>query len=134
MENRIDISVEFSYQGERHAPSATLDLDVLMEKGAELVDLHALLAGQHGIDTYSYLYEVMEAHELVFSQATGLARHCLHEGQFDLDRFRHLWRQQREMRILDDIAARHLNIADLSKHPQLQAALLAAYEAGKKAE
>lgn len=131
MKNAIEVSVEFSYKGETHAPRATIDLDAMMEKGGELADLHAYLAGQHGIDTYSYLYEVMEAHELVFDQPTGLARQCLSGGQFDVAQFRGLWQQQRELQVINDIAARYLNLDDLSNDPQLKVALLAAYEAGK---
>lgn len=131
MKNTISVRVEFSYQGETHTPSATIDLDSMMEKGGDLADLHAFLAVQHGIDTYSYLYEVMEAHEPLFDEATGLARQCLKEGQFDMARFRELWRNEHELQLLADIAARHLDIDDLDNNPALKNALLEAYEAGR---
>ena len=123
--------MEFSYRGETLRPSASVDLDSLMAAGGELGDLHDLLARLCGIDTYSYQYEVMEAHEIQFSNATGIAADCLHDGKFDIQRFTQLWQEARELDALQAIAREHLQVDNLNDNEGLKLALLAAYRLGK---
>lgn len=131
MSNRIDASIEFSFKGESYSPTATIDLDIMMEKSGQLPNLHRTLALQHNIDTYSYLYEVMESHGIQYSNASGLAVHCLHDGQFDLQAFETLWREAHEAVGLADIAREQLGIEDLNSEPRIKQALLQAYRLGK---
>lgn len=133
MSNCIDASIEFSFKGESYSPTATIDLDVMMEKSGKLPDLHRTLALQHNIDTYSYLYEVMESHEIHYANATGLAVQCLFDGRFDLQAFETLWRESHEAAGLADIASKQLGIEDLNNEPKIKQALLAAYRLGKTA-
>lgn len=132
MKNSIDVRVEFSFRGDTYSPSATIDLDAMMVKGGELSDLHGFLATQHGIDTYSYTYEVMEAHELEFYNARGLAEQCLEGVIFDIQHFQQLWRENKEYSLLADIAKQFLDIERLDEHKEIKAALIAAFEEGKK--
>lgn len=129
MKNSIYAGISFSYKGEDFSPSATIDLDAMMEKGGELSNMYSFLAREHHIDTYSYLYEVMEAHEIEYSDPTGLAEKCFVDGVFDVERFEQLWNEQQQLVVLGDIAKRYLKIDDLEQHPDLKAALLAAYHA-----
>lgn len=131
MNNRIDARVVFSFKGETYTPSATINLDAMMEEAGHLRDFHSLLAKENNIDTYSYLYEVMDAHAIQFDNATGLAKSCLIDGQFDIKEFEHLWREEKELEILRAIARRHLEVDDLEQHPELKTALREAYNAGK---
>ena len=131
MKNSITVGLAFSYQGKSYSPSATIDLDALMEQGTHLPDLHGLLASRNNIDTYSYLYEVMESHDIEFSNITGLAGQCLRDGHFDTDKFARLWHEQRELEVLDTIAKEQLGIDSLEQRPDLKAALIAAFRAGK---
>lgn len=130
--NRIDAVIEFSYQGQTYKAMASIDLDGLMQNHAQLPDLYQYLAQHNGIDTYSYLYEVMEAHPIEYTNATGLAQLCLHNGQFDLADFQLRWQQEQELNILAQIAYSHLGIEDLEQNPELKAALLEAYSMGKE--
>lgn len=135
MKNTIDVHLEFSFKGEHYTLSTTLDLDALPLDEDTLPNFHRLLARANGIDTYSYLYEVMESCDIVFRNATGLAAECLHDGVFDVEAFR---RRRREAEpeaagVVEAIARQHLNIDDLNHQPALRQALLAAYNAGKAA-
>lgn len=131
MKNSIEARVEFSFKGVAYAPAATVDLDLMMERGGKLVDLYSYLARQHNIDTYSYLYDAMESHDISFDKPTGLAIRCFSDGAFDQQAFELLWFEQKEMQSLVDIAKRHLQIDEIDQHPEVMQALLAAYQAGK---
>ena len=131
MKNSIDVRVEFSFKGVDYAPTATIDLDLMMERGGELADLYSFLARQHNIDTYSYLYDAMESHDICFDKPTGLASRCFSNGIFDQQAFERLWFEEKEMQALKDIAKRHLKIDDIRQHPEVMQALLSAYQAGK---
>jgi len=132
LKNSIEVRVEFSFKGVDYAPAATVDLDLLMERGGKLLDLYSYLARQHNIDTYSYLYDAMESHDISFDKPAGLAIRCFRDGAFDQQAFEELWFEQKQVKGLADIAKHHLNIDDLEKHSDIKAALLAAYKAGKK--
>jgi len=125
--NSLEIQVSFSYKGEVFDCRSTLDLDLLSERTTELPDLHREVAQRNNIDTYSYLYEVMESQPLQFSQATGVAQECLQGSQFDWVKFRQLKEEQRLFTALTKIAQQHLEIDDLNQHPKIKAALTAAY-------
>jgi hypothetical protein len=131
MKNSIDAHVEFSFKGETYAPFSTIDLDDLVEHHGSLQAIHALLAEQHGIDTYSYLYEVMQQAEVVFDNAQGLAVDFLSEGQFDEEAFATQWRENRILSRLQTIATRELGMDDLRQNQGLKNALLQAYQLGK---
>lgn len=131
MKNTIDARIEFSFKGETYAPSATIFLDELLEQHERLPPLHAFLAEKHGIDTYSYLYEVMQEEEIIFSNAQGLAAGFLNDGAFDAEAFAMHWQESRILGQLQEISRRELEIDDLEQHPALKKALFQAYHAGK---
>ena len=133
MKNTIDAHLYLSFKGEHYTLSTTLNLDALPLDEEALPDFHRLLAQANGIDTYSYMYEVMESCDLGFSNACGVAAECLHAGVFDVACFQARRRAALESAILAPIAQRHLNIADLDSQPALKQALLAAYHAGQTA-
>jgi hypothetical protein len=129
--NTIDAQVIFSYKGETYNYSAHYDLDQMMSSHGALPNFHLALAREHKVDSYSYLYEVMMAHEVEFSNAEGLASGCLDGTYFDVATFEKLWCEQKEYRVLQEIAVRLLQIEDLENAPEMKAALLEAYAAGK---
>jgi hypothetical protein len=133
VKNSIEVSSQFDFRGETFRPSATLDLDDLMQRDSETLDIHQLLALENDIDLYSYEYEVLESSELEYGKATGLAASFMASGHFDLQGFRKRWQQQREMSGLQAIAERHLGVDDLESQPGLRDALLEAYRLGKGA-
>lgn len=131
MPNSIDAHVEFSFKGETHYLSATIELDEFLGPGATLPSIHALLAGKNGIDTYSYLYEVMLEEEIRFDNAQGLAAEFLTDGEFDLDAYFIGLQEQKTLSLLQAIATRELDVADFDQQPALKNALLQAYNLGK---
>jgi hypothetical protein len=133
MSNSIDAHVEFSFKGETHALSATLDLDKLIELHGAVPSVHAILADGHGIDTRSYLYEVMLEEEIRFDNPQGLAANYLKDGVFDLDRYTQDAGAQRLLALLQSVASREMGVTDLEQQPQLKRALLHAYQLGVEA-
>lgn len=132
--NTIRAHLAFSFKAETCELDATVDLDRLLEETAEPPDFHLILARAAGIDTYSYLYEVLESHDVEFSEPTGIAALACREGRFDWSLFEEHYREEQVMRVLRAIAERVLKVPDLDRHPDLVAALRAAYRAGKGEE
>jgi len=131
--NRIDAEINYSYQGKTRQLRVTIDLDRLMQNQGEIPDLHQYLARHHQIDSYSYEYEVLESHPIEFSNAIGMAQHCLHDVDFDLADFQLRWRQEQELELLAQVAYSHLGIDNLEQNLELKAALLEAFQLGKAA-
>ena len=134
MTNSITATIKFSFKGETFSPSARIDLDVLfaakpvLEPGMIPQYVYNMIAKNGEIDGYSYAYEVMLASEVVFSEPTGLASECLQGEQFDFECFQQQWLYQQKLKIVQDIALRHLNVEDIEQQPQLRDALLEALE------
>jgi len=132
MQNSIDVKTDFSFKGENYTCAATLDLDQLLHQHDDTPSIHALLAARHGIDTYSYLYEVMLEADLEFSNPVGLAARYMKDDQFDLAKLDLDWEINKADVSVQNIAASEMGINDLSQQPALKRALLAAYYAGRK--
>lgn len=129
--NTLRARLAFSFKGETRELDTTLDLDRCNVKAGEAPNFHLLLAKAAGIDPYSYLYDALESHEIEFSGATGVAALCCHDGAFDWPAFERLRREEFDLRVIREIAARMLGVGDLDARADLKAALLAAYRAGK---
>jgi len=133
MKNSIDAHVEFSFKGEDYSLTSHVDLDLLMEAESSLPSFHAILAHEHGIDTYSYLFEVMLESDIRFSDAQGIAASFSDGEDFDREGFINAWQENRILKLLQPIATRELGIADLNQHQPLKTALVQAYDLGKRA-
>ena len=131
MKNSIVASVVFYFKGERLAPSMVIDLDELMARNGGMNNLHHSIALANSIDAYSYEYEMMMADDILFEQPEGLAAEFLHDGQFDIERFRTRWQEQQVLEAVRPIAERCVGVSDLDGKPKLKAALIEAYLAGK---
>lgn len=125
--NTVRARVSFSFKGETYDLDSVIDLD----RCAGEPDFHQLLARTAGIDPYSYLYEVLESHEITFSDATGAAAQSCHDGQFDWNRFEQDVAEERDWQAVRAIAEPILGTFDWEASPALKAALLAAYRAGQ---
>lgn len=132
MKNCIEAHVDFSFKGEDYSLSSTIDLDKLLEHHDSVPSLHALLAKEHGIDTYSYLYEVMQEADIEFRDAQGIARDFLTNGEFDLAAMEADWNNLRILRLLEPIASLTLGIDNLNQHEALKNALIIAYNLGRE--
>ncbi|MDP1595052.1 MAG: hypothetical protein Q8L80_12525 [Gallionella sp.] len=131
--NSIDACVEFSFKGEDYRYTASIDLNQLLLQHGSLPSFHVILAKLHKLDTYSYLYEVMEATEIEFSNPAGFAANYLFDGEFDPPALAADWHAARVSMLLQPIATRELGIDDLNEHPELKRALMAAYSLGSGA-
>ena len=127
MKNSIDARVEFSFKGKEYDLVSCIDLDV----HNSLSSIHEILARDHHIDTISYLYEVMLETEIEFSNAQGFAADFLIDEYFDQDAFNKHWQEHKIVLLLQPIANRELNIADLNKETALKHALIQAYKLGQ---
>jgi hypothetical protein len=132
--NTVRARLSLSFKGEAYELDSVIDLDGCLGEPGEAPDFHQRLARAAGIDPYSYLYEVVETHEIEFSDATGLAVRSCHDGRFDWAQFEQDRREERDWQRVGAIAERILAGRDLDADPELKAALLAAYRAGKTAE
>jgi len=128
--NSVDARVEFSFKGEDYSYTASIDLDQLLLRHGSLPSFHVILAKLHNVDTYSYLYEVMEATDIEFSNPQGCAADYLLDGEFNPSALAAHWHTAKVSALLQPIATRELNITDLNEHPELKRALMEAYYLG----
>lgn len=129
--NTIRARLTVSFKGETHQLDTVIDLDTCLGEPGQAPDFHRLLAKAAGIDTYSYLYEVLESEEITFSEPTGLVVQAYEEGAFDWPRFEQALREERDWQTVRAIAARHLDNRDLDGDAELRAALMAVYQVGR---
>ncbi len=134
MKNRVRVSATFSFRGETHHPELILDLDEISPENLTPEALYPLLAQSNGIDPYSYEYEVLEVTPLEFDQPEGVASDYLHDGRLDFDGLRQALADTELSNRLLQIARDHLGASSLDELPGLEAALRAAWEAGRKAK
>ena len=132
MKNIVTASIHFSFKGENHAPSITLELDRHIELTGTLPNLYQLIARENNFDLYSYEYEMMQAEEIKFSNAEGLIEDFVTDGSLDIDAFTLSWQENKTLNELLSVAEEHLNIKDFSQHDELKQALMAAYLLGRK--
>jgi len=133
MNNRIKVTIEFSYQGETFELNADVDLDEYMLKMNGVPDLHDVIAKRNGIDSYSYQYEVLTSEELHFSEVQGFAAEYISGSEFDAEGFAARWREEHVSEVIAGIARRVMGVGDLTAQPALKQALLEAYHAGQSA-
>jgi hypothetical protein len=127
--NSIDVSVNFSFQGKHYTPEITIDLDVYIQQ-EEPTSFHRLIANQHQIDCYSYLYEVLESSDIFFRNPQGLAITHTQDDDFNMLSYAKQWQENNVIEQLLQIAKNEMDIVDFSEHPSLKNALLQAYELG----
>ena len=129
--NTVRARLAVSFKGETYELDSVIDLDRYLGGSKEAPDFHRLLAKAAGIDPYSYLYEVLESHEIEFLDATGMAARSCRDGRFDWNLFEQALSTEREWQAVREIAERIMGARDLDADPALKEALLATYRAGK---
>jgi len=132
MKNIVTASIHFSFKGERHSPAITIELDKYLLSTGKIPNLYPLIAKENNFDMYSYEYEMMQAEPIMFSDAQGLIENHIVDGQLNSDAFEAAWHEHRALEKLLQIAEQHMGVNDFSQHPELKAALLEAYNSGKK--
>lgn len=132
MKNSIVISAEFFFKGQKLSPSMVVDLDIHLRSKNNIHELYPLLAKNNNIDLYSYEYEILQAENLVFSEAKGLAEPFLNNGTFDIDAFGQALHDEKIIGIVSNIAKTILSVDDLDEQPVLKTALIEAYKLGQQ--
>jgi hypothetical protein len=130
MANSIDAFIEFSFKGEDYELHSTLDLDQQLERHMSLESMHHVLALEHGIDTYSYLFEVMQVADIHYSNPQGCAADHLRDGEFDFEAYAEENTTDALFAPLQAIALREMGVEYLEQQPRLKQALLRAYRLG----
>jgi hypothetical protein len=130
MINKVTASVEFYFKGEKIIASLDINLDEFMQEAGELPALHPLLAKANKIGPYSYEYEMLEAEEIQFSLATGLVCDYVSDGCFDIEAFKIAWLEISTIKLLKNIAQRHMSVDNLDNQSDLKNALLEAFQLG----
>lgn len=133
MKDSVVARVEFSFRGQDYELESTLDLREVMAKYLELPTFHRVLATLHGIDTYSYLYEVMLEEPVQLSNPQGLAVEFLHAGEFDIAGYAARLGESESLDALRVIASTEMGVENLDAEPKLKAALMRAYQLGQEA-
>lgn len=134
MKNTVTASIHFSFKGENHSPSITIELDQYLEDDISLPDFCSLIAKENNFDIYSYEYEMMQAQEIVFSNAQGLVTDFIQDGLLDFGAFHIRFHENIALSKLQKIANEHMQIEDLEQQPELKQALLNAYHLGKQSQ
>jgi len=134
MIDQVTATIEFDYKGKRFAPTAILDLDLLMQQYGTIPPLYQLLANLNNIDSYSYEYEILLSQTIVFTDAQGLATDFVQNNHFDQIGFEQSWHQQRLYKELAPMLKQQLEINDIEQYPEIKKIILAAYQLGKKAQ
>lgn len=132
MKETVTIQIDFSFRGERHSPSLKLDLDELLKSNNVFPSLYPLLARANNYDVYSYEYEMMQAEPIRFLDAEGLIAEFINDGTLDEEAYLQNRGKQKTYNALKVIAKENMQIDDLSQQPDLEKALFAAYQLGKK--
>ena len=132
MKNSIVISVEFFFKGQKLSPSMELDLDAHIQAKRSIDSLYPLLARNNNIDLYSYEYEMLQAEDLAFSEAKGLAESFFDNGAFDIDAFEQALHDENIIKEVSHIATTLLSVDDLESQPVLKTALIEAYKLGQR--
>lgn len=131
MKNTVTASIHFSFKGENHSPSITIELDRYIKSTGTLPDLYQLIARENDFDLYSYEYEMMQAQDIVFSNPQGLVAEFINNGVLDFTAFKSVFEQQKILNQLHDIAKEQMQVENLGQQPDLKEALLQAYRLGK---
>lgn len=129
MGNTVDAAMEFYFKGVKYSLSTTIDLEQYLDTG--MPPIYTILARDHGIDPYSYQYEMMEMEEVLFTNPQGFTADYLHDGALDMEGLQQRWREEKTRSVIVDIASRIMGIDDLGQHPGLEQALTEAYRCGK---
>ena len=127
--NSIDVSVDFSFQGKHYTPEITINLDLFIQQ-KEPISFHRLIANEHQIDCYSYLYEVMESSDIFYRCPQGMAAAHMRDNHFDIQSYAVQWEEDKLIEQLLQIAKKEMNIADFTHKQSLKNALIQAYRLG----
>ena len=97
MKNTITASIHFSFKGKEHSPSLTVELEPYLEGSGSFPNLCSLIARANNHDLYSYEYEMMQATDIIYSEAQGLIAEFINDGQLDVEAFEAAWNENKAL-------------------------------------
>ncbi|VAW68550.1 hypothetical protein MNBD_GAMMA09-3185 [hydrothermal vent metagenome] len=131
MHSKLTATIRFCFKGQTHEPSIEIKLAEYMRTPENYPDICMMIARANDFDMYSYEYEMMQAENITFSDASGLVADYINDGMLDFVSFEQAWEEKRCLTKLADLARNILSIDDLEQSPDLKKALLEAYKLGR---
>ena len=127
MKKSVLASLQFSFKGEVIEACAFIDLDVCLRQPEPVYYIYHAIAAENSIGLHTSEFDVMIMAPVEFSQPTVFAPNALKDGKLDFGAPPKAWEEERIAGVLQPMAKKHLSIDKLSEHPDLRAALIAAY-------
>ncbi len=132
MNNTITVNMLFHFKGEEYNLTKEVKLPANLDNLQTFISsLPRVLAQDNGIDTYSYLFEMMECTDIYVTQATGFVSRFMPEEPVILETFIESCKQITLDDLLDFTLQTHL--PDLVDNQQAKAALKEAFLIGQSA-
>lgn len=88
MTNKITVQMLFHFKGEEHCYRAEIQLPLHLGGMTEFYySLPRRIAERNGVDTYSYMFDMMESSPIEVISATGYVARFLENGPVSMDEF-----------------------------------------------
>lgn len=127
MTNQISVQMVFHFKGEEHNLKADIKLPLhIGDMTAFYYALPRRIAERNGVDTYSYMFDMMESCPIEVVAAEGYVARFLENGPISMDEFVQACNAVTPEMLMADIAERVQDGTNLS----LESALLLAYQIG----
>jgi hypothetical protein len=130
MNSKLTATIRFCFKGQTHEPSIEITLVEYMKNPENYPDICMMIARANDFDMYSYEYEMMQAENITFSDASGLVADFINDGTLDFSAFELAWQEKNILNQIQDIAKNILSIDDLEQQPEIKQALISAYKSG----
>ncbi len=130
MNSKLTATIRFCFKGQTHEPSIEINLAEYMKHSDNYPDICMMIARANNFDMYSYEYEMMQAENITYSDASGLVANYITDGALDFGAFEQAWQKKYRLMKLSEIAKKLLSIDELEQHPEIKQALLEAYKLG----
>ncbi len=130
MNSKLTATIRFCFKGQTHEPSIEITLVEYMKNPENYPDICMMIARANNFDMYSYEYEMMQAENITFSDASGLVASFINDGALDFSAFELAWQEKNILNQIQGIAKNILSIDDLDQQPEIKQALISAYKSG----
>lgn len=107
MTNVITVQMQFYFKGEEHNYQTEVKLPLHLGNMTDFYyNLPRKIAEKNGVDTYSYMYDMMESTPIEVIAAQGYVSRFLENGTVSMDEFAAECQKITPERLLQDIAKR----------------------------
>ena len=132
----LNAQIDTSFRGEDLHLKGELDLDKLHYDPEEPIKVYHHIATQNGIDSMSYLYEVLEMEPIHYTSADPLIQSFISDDglQFDWLGYEAAKKRQRAEKATEALLNRYFDTEQQASNPKLKEALREAYLLGAESE